>query len=245
MNFKIKIAENVFEINSLYDSVFDLCKKYICVTDSPDFTINTNETDIKEEYESQNSLSKVSDSFNRTKYSPEYIETLVIYRQIAEILLEKSIVLMHGSVIANGDEACMITAPSGTGKTARVVMWLRNIKDSYIVNGDKPLVFIDKEKAIAYGTPWCGKENMNTNIGVPLKAILFLERSDYTSIDEISFNEALPLLLSQTYKSKNTENFFKSIELLNYLKGNVHFYKFFSDFSEEAVILAYNSVYGK
>ncbi|MBQ0065579.1 MAG: hypothetical protein KBT48_07415 [Firmicutes bacterium] len=47
----------------------------------------------------------------------------------------------------------MFTAVLGTGKTTHTRLWLKNLPESFVVNGDKPLLQIDKEQTLVCGTP--------------------------------------------------------------------------------------------
>ena len=53
------------------------------------------------------------------------------------------------------------------------------------MNDDKPFVRISEDGAKIYGTPYCGKEGLNTNISVPLRAVCILERSEKNRIEPI------------------------------------------------------------
>jgi len=151
--------------------------------------------------------------------------------------------LMHGAVIAMDDQAYMFTAPSGTGKTTRIRLWQKQYPSSIIVNGDKPLIRISKDKIIACGTPWCGKEGWNTNTMVPLRAIFLLERSDErNSIEEISLGSAFPALLQQTYRPDESELMRKTLLLLKSLEGKVKIFKFRSTPTVDSICLAYETV---
>lgn len=64
---------------------------------------------------------------------------------------------MHGTVVDHNGQAYMFTAPSGTGKTTHAKLWLDNLPDAFIVNGDKPFIIAGDEQPKACGTPWAGK----------------------------------------------------------------------------------------
>ena len=146
----------------------------------------------------------VKKGFNSVLYNIRGYEVLALNRIIADKMLGYNTFLMHGAVVAYRGEAYMFAAPSGTGKTTRIRLWLDEYPDSFVVNGDKPLIKIDNEKAYACGTPWCGKEGWNRNTIVPLRAIYLLERSDFSKknkIEEVKIGEAFPDLLTFTEES--------------------------------------------
>lgn len=230
---KITLAEKIIEIDSLYDQVVDLCENYLCNDDrEPDIKIISTEEKIAAERD-------VEDS---GEYSDGYIETLSVYREIAERMLDFDTFLMHGSVVGVGDEAFMFSASSGVGKTTRTVKWLEQIENSFVVNGDKPLLKVCDDKILACGTPWSGKEHMNTNIIVPLKSIVILERNEKTSIEEISFGDAFLLLFKQTYKPNSPDLMIKTINLLKKTDGKIKFYKYRMNLENTNMVELYNAI---
>ena len=233
-NFCLSIAGHSFFIHSLYTDTYEMSKEYLC-EDEFDREINISISDI--EYE----RSKAEES--KKAWSEAYLETLAAYRKISEVVLDYDTFLMHGSVVAYKDAAYMFTAASGTGKTTHIRKWLDNLKDAYVVNGDKPLIRINAQGAIACGTPWCGKEKLGRNCMVPLKAIVLMERGENNEIEEITFEMALPFLLRQTYMPKNANLVKKTLGLLAQLKGKTRFYKFvFNNMKADAFCVAYNGV---
>ena len=112
------------------------------------------------------------------------------------------------------------------------------------MSGDKPLIKIEENEVLACGTPWSGKEGLNTNIMVPLRAVFLLERADEgekSSIKEVSLGEAFPFVLQQVYRPVEPELMRKTILLLKIMAGRVKFYKFRSARTHEAVKLAYET----
>ena len=231
-SFRISVAGH-----SLYSEVKSICKGYLC-DNEPELLIYVTDEDIKEE-RSQSEQPHGS-------FSDRYLETLVAYRKICEALLQYNTFLMHGAAIAVGSQAFLFTAASGTGKTTHVRKWLENLDEAYVVNGDKPLIRITDREAIVCGTPWCGKERMGNNTMVPLKAVVLMERGEDNTIREISFGEAFPFLLQQTYQMDDAEMTRKVLALLSQLKGRMLFYRFiFNNMKDDAFSVAYNVLMGQ
>lgn len=177
MVYQISLAERIIEIHSLYKQSFDMCKNYLiteCVS-NPDIIISISPEDIIQE-------SKKYQSDNYTHIRESQLEWRTLLRKTADRIFKFDTLLIHGTAICTNGQAYMIVAPSGVGKTTRAKIWLDSIPNSFIINGDKPLVHIEKNDVKAYGSPWCGKEHWNKNVGIPLKAIFFLTRSNDKSI---------------------------------------------------------------
>ena len=102
---------------------------------------------------------------------------------------------------------------------------------------------VTNSEVIAYGTPWCGKEGWNTNTAVPLRAILLLERSEQgNEISEMSFAEAFPFLLRQTFRPDGAELKRDTLRCLQAMAGKVKVYRFRSEPTAEAVRMAWEAV---
>lgn len=159
--------------------------------------------------------------------SEPYAEVSAICRKCAEALIDLNTLLMHGAVIAVGSNAYMFMGKSGVGKTTHIRTWLENCKEAYVVNGDKPFVILDRIP-IASGSPWSGKERMNTNTMVPLKAIVLMERGEENCIRQISFSDAVPMIMQYVYHSTDEDKTRKSISLIQRLNDSseVSFWRF-------------------
>ena len=89
---------------------------------------------------------------------------------------------VHSSSIVYNNTGIAFSAESGTGKSTHTALWLKNFPGTKILNDDSPIFrFVDGEWRI-YGTPWAGTTGINKNIAVPLKALVFLERSEINTV---------------------------------------------------------------
>lgn len=235
-HYTIKIADLVIEIETKSPGIYGYCIHYL-TNEQPDIKVRIFEKDI------QNEISRI-------KPKPQYIntiylESIALYRKIAEAALNYNILLMHGAVIAHEDRAFMFIASSGTGKTTHIRQWLEKDEKAFVVNGDKPLVKLSEGKAFVCGTPWCGKERMETNIIVELDAIIYLERSEYNSIKEIDFKAAIPYLLQCTHRPSDIMKMKKTLELLSLLQNKVRFFKFnINNFKDDCFKIAFEELVG-
>lgn len=242
--FKIILAGKRIEVECNYRVVLAQCRDYLAEFDRPDFVVRASIEDIiagrKKVPDNQTHIPGIA-----FRYADEYLEPYVVYKEIAERLIDYDTFLMHGAVVATDSQAYMFVAPSGVGKTTRAVLWLKEFPGSIIVNGDKPLVKVTGSEVLACGTPWCGSEGYNTNIMLPLRAIILLERAEEEKksfIQEISIGNAFPTLLQQTYRPNDVSLTRKTINLLKALEGKVRFYKFRSTPTPDSIHLAFDTV---
>ena len=169
-----------------------------------------------------------------------------VLRKISEVLLQFDVLLLHGAVVAVNGKSYLFTAPSGIGKTTHILKWLKHLPDACVVNGDKPFIKFGGDNntlPMACGSPWAGKENMYTNTMVPLNAIILMERSENNHITQISFDEAFPTLLQQTYRPESIEKMRKTLKLLQRINSTVKFYRFqCNNFKDDCFDVAYNAL---
>ena len=236
-SFTIQLADKRIRIKQLYDGIREYCKEYIVSDSSADLTIQTTTEDIAYERQCSNKEAGI----NGEVYTDAYLETLAVYRKIAEWMPMQDTLLLHGSVIAVDGKAYLFTASSGTGKSTHTRLWREFFGNrAVMINDDKPLLWITKDSVIAYGTPWDGKHRLSTNTHAPVVGICILRRGKENKIREITAREAYPMLLQQCYRPMDKQAMIRTMQVLDQLKERVSFYELYCNISQEAVEVAYN-----
>lgn len=240
-HFGISIANTNIDIESSHTDVFVFCKDYLSTFAEPDIAITVDQTEISD-YFANSSLYVSHDHSYDDGIATEYIgiESIIIYKKIAEELLYRNILLLHGAAVAQGESCFIFIAPSGTGKTTHAMNWLNEIPNTFIVNGDKPMV--DAVNRLVYGTPWSGKEGMNRNISVPLKGLVYLQRDDLNSIERISFKEMLPNLIKQVYIPPKREYTIMAYHLIGLL-SDIPCYALHCNMDSSSALVAYHGMH--
>ena len=91
--------------------------------------------------------------------------------------------VFHSSSISYKGKGLCFSAASGTGKSTHTGLWLDTFpEDTLLVNDDKPIIWFDKQNTWLCGTPWAGTTGLNTNVNVPLKAIVIIERGEVNEL---------------------------------------------------------------
>lgn len=226
--FSIRLADQNFNIDNKYDYVQKQCKKYYS-NDASGILISVTDEEISREQTGHS--------------SPGYLESLAIYRKIAEHLVDYSTLLFHGAVIAVDNEAYLFAAPSGTGKSTHARLWREQFgQRAVMINDDKPLLKITDSGVRAFGTPWDGKHHLSTNTSAPLKAICILERNETNSIESITQSDALPVLIRQSYRPSDPTALKKTLALVERLGSSVKLYRLGCNMTPEAAQIAYNGM---
>ena len=184
-----KIADFIVELKNKYDYTDRQCQEYR-TEDSliPDFSVSVTEEEIEKEL----AVNEISDR--------GYAESVCIYRNLCFQILSRDAFLLHAAVVEVDGRGYAFLARSGVGKSTHIRLWNELLGDKLtIVNGDKPIVRLIDGKFYAYGTPWCGKDGINKNMKVPLKAICFLRRGEKNTARRLMGLEAISALAGQTF----------------------------------------------
>ena len=242
ISFKIKLADKVIEVSTIYPMTKELCKDYLS-QEKADFSIKIEENYIENE-RIKSAQEDKRQGINIRRFSNEYLETLAVYRKIATRMPQFNVLLFHGSVIAVDDKGYLFTAPSGTGKSTHARLWMERFKSrAYMVNDDKPLLKVDNGVVTAYGTPWDGKHRLSTNTCVPLQGICILYQAKENTIEKIAKKDALMQILQQTYRPlDDSQAYIQTLNLIDQLLNSIPVYKMGCNISQEAVEIAYEAM---
>lgn len=233
-----KIADTIIEIRSLHPDVQEMCVDYTA-QGTPELVVETTEADIR--FEAKKSAEEDRYEGLPIRFFPDgYLETLAVYRKLVTALLNKNILLFHGSAIAVDGQAYLFTAKSGTGKSTHTALWRQKFGSrAFMVNDDKPLLKIENGTVTVYGTPWDGKHRLSTNTAVPLKAVCILERSPENHIEKITLKEALPMLVQQSYRPNDPQAMVKTLNLIAQLGQSVSLHRLGCNMNPEAADVSY------
>lgn len=227
--FVVCLAELHIAIENKYDYIKAMCRDYI--TDhKADFCVSVSDEEIQAEDKG-------------TCFDKGYLESLAIYRKIAEKVLAYNGFLLHGVVADVHQCGVAFLARSGVGKSSHARLWKALLKNEMtIINGDKPLVRIMDGKIFAYGTAWAGKENLHTNAKTELRKICFIERAAENACIRLEKNAVFNKLIPQIYMPKRAELFLKTLEFISEVIENAEFYSIQCNTDISAAKIAYERV---
>ena len=238
------IANIPIRISPLYDGVSRLCDAYRFCRSNADVYVETTQDDIN--FERQQAIADDEKAGRPVRlFADPYLETLAVYRKIAESLPEFDAMLVHGSCIAVDGEGYLFMASSGTGKSTHTRLWRELLGSRAImVNDDKPIIHLIDDTPMIFGTPWDGKHHLSTNIGVPLKAVCFLTRGEQNAIAPVPAAAAFPQFLKHTYRPEDPSALQKTLELIDVLVDSVPMWQLACTISVTAAQLAYDTMKG-
>ena len=185
------------------------------------------------------------DSLPAEKKASDMRDYIYAGQAFSNLALKHKRLVLHSSCIAAYGKAILFSAPSGTGKSTHTGLWEKYIPDTVYINDDTPVLRFDCSGTVfACGSPWSGKTELNSNISLPLAAIVFLERGNENNIEPIRGTEALARLLGETRKLPFRTSIEQTADMCSRLIDTVPIYRLQCDISYNAVETVRQEIFG-
>lgn len=224
----MRLAELTVRVNNKYEYVKQLCRDYLIAdVPDPDLTVAVTDDEIAAE--------------QTADFHDAYLESIAVYRKIAEQIIRFDGILLHGVVLQTKGTGIAFLARSGVGKTTHAHLWKKLLGDAVcIVNGDKPLLRFIDGTLYAYGTPWAGKEGEQINMRTTLDKIGFIERGAENQCVEIDKLSALRQLAPAVYMPQ--DNRVAVLDLMDRILSFARFYTIRCNTDPAAAQVAYEGM---
>lgn len=105
--------------------------------------------------------------------------------------------IFHSSVIHRGDKCILFSGFSGVGKSTQADLWNKH-RNAEILNGDRAVVRCVDGEWYAYGVPMRGSSSFCELFTLPIEAVVFLGKSEYNKVTELTAMEKILGITSQT-----------------------------------------------
>jgi len=239
--FLMTIAGHTAQVTGLFESTRDYCRKYL--TDGkPDFSVTVTRKDLAFEQEALRQEA-LEEGIKVRIFTDPFLERTAIQRKFAEFLFDRDVLMTHGSTVAVDGKAYLFTAKCGTGKSTHTRLWRQVFGDrAAMVNDDKPFLRIMETGVFACGSPWSGKHGLDSNITVPLQGICILERGKENRIETIAPEEALPMLLHQSYCPLESAKHARFEALAGLLAEKTHLWHMYCNMDPEAAKVSHRAM---
>ena len=239
--FMMEVAGSVFAVQPLFESTRAYCADYL--TDrEPEFSVAVDRADLVQEQRLLD-IEADEEGLKRRKFSDMFLERSVIQRRVAEALIGKDTLMLHGSTVAVDGQAYLFTAPCGTGKSTHTRLWREVFGDRAVMgNDDKPFLRITSDGVLACGSPWTGKHGLGSNVSFPMKGICILSRGSENRIRILAPEDAADFLRSQCFVPEDSEQAGRALELLDRLIRMVSLWQMECTKQPEAAITAYQAM---
>ena len=241
--FTMEISGLAVRVQPLFQSTREYCRPYLSDR-QPEFCMEVTEEDLITE---QGLLEQeaIEEGLKIRKFKEPFLERSTIQRKVADYLVSRNTLMVHGSTVSVDGQAYLFTAPCGTGKSTHTRLWRELFGDrAVMVNDDKPFLEITAEGIFAYGSPWSGKHGLATNICVPLKGICFLRRGRENVIHPMHADEIKNFLRHQTHIPQNAVLGEKALSLADALAERVPLWEMCCNKEPEAAKVSYLAMCG-
>lgn len=158
-------------------------------------------------------------------------------------VLKKGAGVFHSSAISYKGNGILFSAPSGTGKSTHTSLWKDVFGEEVLIfNDDTPILKIENNVCFAYGTPWSGKTAINSNIKVPLKAIVCLDRAENNQARKLTGLDAFYRVFNEFRKPPVGELLDNCLTLIDGVLEKVPVFELLCNKEKDAVTTIYEAV---
>lgn len=192
---KYKIADMIVEIKQKYKETAHWYEPYLYDgEEEPEFSFEVSQKNI--DYYVTNGVD----------ITPAIAENKVLGMNFNVCLLRHYGYFVHASALLYDEKVYLFSAASGVGKSTHTQKWVKRFGDRVkIINDDMPTFRFVDGKCMVYGTPFAGGTDMQINTSGELGALIFIERAEENSIEQISPSKSIKLLLSQSQQAINEQ----------------------------------------
>lgn len=157
-------------------------------------------------------------------------------------LLQHNGLMLHSSCVEKDGYAYLFSARSGTGKSTHTHLWLENLPNTRIINDDKPALIRENGIWYACGTPFSGKTDENLNVKIPVRAIVFLHRSETNEVKKLPSFLAVGKFLEQTINPVDRTLAEKMLEYTDDILRTIPVFSLGCNTDPSAATVAYNGI---
>lgn len=242
-SFTMEVAGLVVCVQPLFESTREYCRPYL-TEKVPELFVSVTPEDLAFE-QKMLELEAVEEGLKIRKFTDPFLERTAIQRRVADDLVDRDTLLLHGSTVAVDGKAYLFTAPCGTGKSTHTRLWREQFGHrAVMVNDDKPFLRITSHEVLAYGSPWSGKHGLATNICVPLQGICLIHRGSENRIHRIEAEDLIAMLRHQAHAPVDRTLGEKTLALVDRLAQQVPLWEMYCNKERDAAQVAYDAMCG-
>lgn len=163
----------------------------------------------------------------------------------SDALMEYDRMILHGAALRWKDQAYLICAKSGVGKStqARILQELRP-GEFGVICGDRPIISFHENEIDVCPSPWNGKENWHGAEAAPLAGLILLRRGEENGIAPLEPREAALRSYAQVIQTcTDPKKMEKAADLLTKLLYSVPIWQLTTFQVPDSTKLLLNSVF--
>lgn len=144
-----------------------------------------------------------------------------------ELLLPYKRIILHASAILYDGKAYLFVAPSGGGKSTQAKNW-EDCYGSEILNGDKVILELGKDRILAHGSPVAGSSKIYKKKEAPLAGIFVIKKSDHNQLTPVKGFHKLLILYNAAVKSMQDDKINETLlDELRVIADRIPLYHFY------------------
>lgn len=241
--FVMEIAGTAFAVRALFGSTRDYCRDYWTSREPEHFIAVTQDDLVTEQLLLD--LEADAEGLKRRRFGGPFLERAVIQRRVAQVLLTRRTIMMHGSTVAVDGQAFLFTAACGTGKSTHTRLWREVFGPrAVMVNDDKPFLHVCDDGIFACGSPWTGKHGLGENVCLPLKGICVLRRGTRNVITPVHLNDVFAMLRHQCFAPEDADSRACAARLIGELADRVGLWQMECTKEPQAALVAFEAMSG-
>ncbi len=160
------------------------------------------------------------------------------------ILLGRNAFLLHSSVVEMNGRTVLFSGPSGVGKSTQAELWNKYL-NADILNGDRCVVMEKPDGFYGGGSMLAGSSGIFRREQYPIAGIFLLEQAAQNCVQRLGLQALAPLLSQTIVNSWDLEFMEKLTSLFEHLLSQIPIYRLSCRPDEEAVRLAYHTLFEK
>ena len=241
-SFTMEIAGLAVCVQPMFQSTREYCRPYLSHK-APDFTVTVTSEDLVFQ-QALLEQEAIEEGLKIRIFKDPFLERATIQRRVADRLLDRDTLMLHGSTVAVDGKAYLFTGPCGTGKSTHTRLWRELFgQRAIMVNDDMPFLQITPEGVLAYGSPWNGKHGLSANICVPLQGICFLQRGAENQIQPLPPAQGKAALCRQIHTPTDPALQSKALLLADRLAEIVPLWQMHCNMRPEAAEVSYRTMH--
>ncbi|WP_321332911.1 hypothetical protein [uncultured Bacteroides sp.] len=110
-------------------------------------------------------------------------------------VIGRQTVAIHASAVIYQGRAFLFLGESGTGKSTHTRLICQHYPQAELLNDDSPILRIEHDRCMVYGSPWSGKTSCYRQCKAPLGGVVRLHQSVVNKISRLPVHQAIGALL--------------------------------------------------
>lgn len=152
-----------------------------------------------------------------------------------KLLIQEQRMIFHAACIDTEWGGILFAGPSGIGKSTQADLWCKYTR-AQLLNGDRTILYNDRSKWYAYGSPYAGSSRCYVNECCCVRAIVILSKGRCCRLRHMRAAEAFQKIYSGlTVNSWDIDFVEKVCDMINDLIKNVAVYELCCTPDKEAV----------